>query len=110
MLWECACCVTIQVQVCDDVAKAAMARNTASENVKKLNNAALSDTFFTFSRLVGLLRVDAWQEGQSLNLRYNKAAYNQTMHKTATNLLALMADGSLEKAANRLDLSSGVRS
>ena len=107
MLWECGCCVTLQLRLCEDESKVCLARNQASEHLKVLGSPALSDTFFTFARMVAVLRIDKTEEGDNLNLRYGNAAYNASIHKAAVALRPFLAHGDFQKATLQLDLEYG---
>ena len=109
LLWESACCVTLQVRLCEDASKLALARNQASELVKGLGKDAMSDTFFTFSHLVGALKIEKLKDGEDANLRYNNAPYNASMHKAAAAVYSLLTKpgGPVEAASTQLDLLYG---
>ena len=57
--------------------------------------------------MVHTLNIDKVQDGENLNLRYNKADYNAAIHKAAVALHAVLADGAVEMAAAQLDLQFG---
>jgi len=107
MLWECGCCVTLQLRLCEDESKACLARNQASEHLKVLGSPALSDTFLTFARMVAVFRLEKQEEGDNLNLRYGNAPYNASIHKAAVALRPFLGHGGFQKAALQLDLAYG---
>ena len=109
LLWECGCTVTIQIRLCASPAEIAKSRNLASEKVRALGHPALSDTFWTFAKVVQLLKIEKVSDGEDLNLRYNNTIYNRAMHQAATAVMAVLRDpkGPVEQAVRRLDLEFG---
>ena len=108
-MWECGCTVTIQIRLCASPADFAKSRNLASEKVKGLGHPALSDTFWTFAKVVQLLKIEKVSDGEDQNLRYNNTMYNKAIHQAATAVMTVLRgpDGPVEQAAQRLDLEFG---
>ena len=81
----------------------------ASEKVKALGHHSLSDTFWTFARVVSLLKIDKLADADVHNLRYSNAAYNAAIHKAAGACAEVLTgpNGPVEQAAQRLDLAFG---
>ena len=107
-LWN-FCGSAAQIRLCASPAEIAKSRNLASEKVKALGHPALSDTFWTFAKVVQLLKIEKVSDGEDLNLRYNNTIYNRAMHQAATAVMAVLRDpkGPVEQAVRRLDLEFG---
>ena len=101
--------MTIQVRLCSSPQEIAKSRNLASEKVKALGHHALSDTFWTFARVVQLLKIEKLQEGETHGLRYNNTLYNKAIHQAATSVITVLQgpSGPVEQAARRLELEFG---
>lgn len=108
LLWEVARTVTIQVRLCPSETDWALARNHASECLKSIKDASLSNTFLDFARVVKLLNIQQVSDGTQHKLRFNNAAYNASMHRAAMGTLALINDGpEFEASMGRLELAYG---
>lgn len=113
MLWEAGCSVTIQIRYCPDPADWTLACHKASESVKALGASApaLSDTFLKFCTVVETLNVQSLQEGVKLNLTFNNAPYNASMHKAVQAVQSVLHGGCgsrvFETSMTRLEMKFG---
>ena len=74
----------------------------------KKNAAGLSETFLGFARLVKQLSIETLQQGRDLQLRFNNAEYNASMHKAAVAVASMLGrDTSFADAMLRLELAWG---
>ena len=85
------------------------ARNHASEGLKAINDASLSETFLQFALLAKQLKVEKEADGSAHGLRFNNSPYNVSMHKAAMGVLYLLdGDGGMfQKAMSKLELACG---
>ena len=110
LLWECGCTVTIQARLCTSDKDVPVARIQASEKLKAIGDASLSDTFLTFASLCRKLGVDSVSQGTALKLKFNGSSYNPSMHKAVTQLLGVIGlngEGVFFEAMQRLELAWG---
>ena len=112
MLWECGCTVTVQARLCATEFDWAVSQNQASEKLKTLGDNTLSNTFLTFARLVKLLKIEKPSDGEAAKMRFNKAAYNPSIHKAAATVISLMSSSSstqsrFEQSMMKLELAWG---
>lgn len=109
-LWEAGCSVTIQMRLCPAEKDNLLARNHASEMVMALkkNAGGLSETFLSFARLVKQLNIETVQQRKDVQLRFNNAEYNGSMHKAAVAVASMLErDTSFADAMLRLELAWG---
>ena len=102
--------MTIQARLCTSDKDVPVARIQASEKLKAIGDASLSDTFLTFASLCRKLGVDSVSQGTALKLKFNGSSYNPSMHKAVTQLLGVMGlngEGVFFEAMQRLELAWG---
>ena len=110
LLWECGCTVTMQARLCTSDKDVPVARIQASEKLKAIGDASLSDAFLTFALLCRKLGVESVSQGSALKLKFNGSSYNPSMHKAAVQVIGVMGPtgaGIFFEAIQRLELAWG---
>ena len=77
--------------MCENVDNALVQSMAFAERLRGLEP-AMGETFITFAKKVSGMKLDKWQAIAELNVKYNKAGYNATMHKTVQALSTVMTD------------------
>jgi len=79
-----------QVRLCDGLDGALVQSMAFAERIRGMEP-ALGETFITFAK-VSNMRIDKWQAIAERNVKYGKALYNATMHKTVLALSTVVTD------------------